>query len=115
MAESAVLHIPGLALLGRFIDLNAVLAAVLALYNHWGYALVVAGAWAEHSIFLGVIVPGGTLVSLGGAAARLGTLSLPWSITGGAAGMLGGSATDFWLGRAGVARFLLRTRFGPRL
>jgi membrane-associated protein len=100
---------------GRYVDLPALLGHILSLYDRYGYAFVFLGAWMEHSLLLGVIVPGGTLVSLGGAAARLGSLQLSLTIAVGALGMVAGAATDYWLGRSGLTAVLLRSRLGPRL
>jgi membrane protein DedA with SNARE-associated domain len=107
--------LPGLAFLAERIDLPAILAGILSLYDRYGYAVVFLGAWMEHTLLLGVIVPGGTLVTLGGAAARLGSLHLALTVAVGAAGMVAGAATDYWLGRSGLSAVLLRTRLGTRL
>ena len=107
--------LPGLEHLAQYVDVPGFLAAVLAAYDRFGYFLVFVGAWLEHSLLLGVVIPGGTLVSLGGASARLGTLQLPLTIAAGALGMVAGAATDYWLGRSGLARLLLASRLGPRL
>lgn len=107
--------LPGLLFLARFVDVGLVVRAVLSAYDRFGYLFVFLGAWMEHSIILGVLIPGGTLVSLGGAAARLGTLRLPLSMAAGSLGMFAGAATDYWLGRSGLERLLLRSRFGPRV
>ena len=107
--------LPWIGFLGRYVDLAAVLAAVLAAYDRFGYALVFLGAMLEHTVLLGLVIPGGTMVSLGGAAAKLGSLRLPLTIACGAAGILTGASIDYWLGRTGLLRLLLRTRFGPRL
>jgi membrane-associated protein len=107
--------IPLLELAARYVNVPEIIAAVLRAYDRFGYALVLVGAWMEHSILLGVVVPGGTLVSLGGAAARVGTLELPLTIGIGALGMVLGACTDYWIGRTGLARFLLSSRIGPRV
>lgn len=107
--------IPGLAFLARYVDVQGIVDALLAAYGTYGYMLVFLGAWMEHFILLGVIVPGGTMVSFGGAAARLGSLQLPLTIAFAALGMIAGASTDYWLGRWGLARLLLRSRLGPRV
>ena len=107
--------LPGLGALSDYVDLASFLGAVMAAYDRFGYLLVFVGAWMEHSLLLGIVIPGGTLVGLGGAAARLGSLDLPLTIATGGLGMLVGAATDYWLGRLGISRALLRSRFGPRL
>jgi membrane-associated protein len=114
-AQVTVPPLPGLAFLAERIDLPAILSAILSLYDQYGYAVVFLGAWMEHTLLLGVVVPGGTLVSLGGAAVRLGSLQLPLTIAVGAMGMVAGAATDYWLGRSGLSAVLLRTRLGARL
>ena len=114
-SQVTVPPLPGLAFLAERIDLPAILNAILALYDRYGYAVVFLGAWMEHTLLLGVVVPGGTLVTLGGAAARLGSLHLALTVAVGAAGMVAGAATDYWLGRSGLSAVLLRTRLGVRL
>jgi len=44
----------------------------------WGYFIVGAATFLENSVGAGVIVPGETLVIIGGFYARLGELSLAW-------------------------------------
>ncbi|MGH2368366.1 MAG: DedA family protein [Chloroflexota bacterium] len=107
--------IPGLALLARFVDLPALLDMLLAAYDRFGYLLVFFGALMEHSILLGLIIPGGTLVTIGGAAARLESLRLPLTMAVGALGMLSGACIDYWIGHSGLSRLLLRSRLGRRL
>src|SRR5688572_22467924 len=106
---------PALNLAAEHLDLTAIIAAVLGAYDRFGYALVLLSAWAEHSILLGVVIPGGTMVSFGGAAARVGTLQLPFTIGLAALGMVLGACTDYWIGRSGLARVLLSSRLGPRV
>ena len=43
----------------------------------WGYFLVGLATFLENSVGAGVIVPGETLVIVGGFSARIGTLWLP--------------------------------------
>jgi membrane protein DedA with SNARE-associated domain len=114
-SQVTVPPLPGLAFLGERIDLPAILNAVLSLYDRYGYAVVFLGAWMEHTLLLGVIVPGGTLVTLGGAAARLGNMQLAATVAVGVAGMVAGAATDYWLGRSGLSAVLLRSRLGTRI
>ena len=114
-SQVTVPPLPGLAFIGERIDLPAILNAVLSLYDRYGYAVVFLGAWMEHTLLLGVFVPGGTLVTLGGAAARLGSMQLVATVAVGAAGMVAGAATDYWFGRSGLSAVLLRTRLGARI
>ena len=58
----------------------------------WGYVIVGAGTFLENSIGAGVVVPGETMVVLGGFYARVGDLSLPWvALVACAGGVLGDS------------------------
>lgn len=60
-----------------------------ALVSHYGYAAVLVGTFLE----------GETILILGGVAAKLGYLSLPWVIAAAFAGTLAGDQLFFFLGR----------------
>lgn len=59
------------------------------LLNHYGYAALVVGTFLE----------GETILVLGGIAAKLGYLKLPWVIASAFAGTLAGDQLYFYLGR----------------
>jgi membrane protein DedA with SNARE-associated domain len=70
-------------------------------YDSWGYPLVLIAAALENTFLLTIIVPGGTMVLLGGVYARLGVLELPFVILVGWCGTFVGASIDYALGRWG--------------
>ncbi|MSQ43639.1 MAG: DedA family protein [Chloroflexi bacterium] len=88
-----------------------------ALGNH-SYLLVFFGSFLENTVVLGFLLPGGVAVALASAAGREVDASLPFLVALGAAGMCCGAVFDYWLGRIGAERVLLRPwvgRLGPYL
>lgn len=65
----------------------------------WGYAIVGAATFLENSVGAGIIVPGETVVIIGGFYARLGSLSLPVVAAAACAGAILGDNTGYLLGR----------------
>ena len=63
------------------------------------------GYWA---IFIGTFAEGETILILGGIAAKLGYLALPWVILAAFIGSLCGDQLFFYLGRTHSQRFLAR-------
>lgn len=94
---------------------NNILDFVKQQYATFGYLIVFLGAYFENTIFLGLILPGGSLVLLGAIYSSEGTMFLPLVILLGWLGMFLGNSTDFWLGRAGVIRLIEKTRFKDKL
>jgi membrane protein DedA with SNARE-associated domain len=95
--------------------LNHILEIVKQQYASFGYLIVFLGAYFENTIFLGLILPGGSLVLLGAVYAADGTLSLPLVLLLGWLGMALGNSTDYWLGRLGINNLIKKTRFSARL
>ncbi|HXF36162.1 MAG TPA: DedA family protein, partial [Actinomycetota bacterium] len=79
----------------------------------WGYLIVGLATFLENSVGAGVVVPGETLVIVGGFYARVGALSLPWVIAVSVAGAILGDNLGYLLGRR-FGRGLLE-RHGHRL
>jgi membrane protein DedA with SNARE-associated domain len=79
-------------------------------YAAYGYLIVLIFAYLENTIIMGLILPGGTFVILGGVFAAQGQLSLPLVILTGWVGMWLGTSTDYWIGRAGAWRLIEKTR-----
>jgi membrane protein DedA with SNARE-associated domain len=79
----------------------------------WGYLVVGLATFLENSIGAGVIVPGETLVLLGGVYAAIGDLWLPLVIVVVVVGAVLGDNVGFWIGRRYGRGFL--ERYGPRL
>jgi undecaprenyl-diphosphatase len=74
----------------------------------WGYMIVGLATFLENSVGAGVIVPGETLVIVGGFYARIGELWLPLVILVAATGAILGDNVGFWIGRRYGRGFLER-------
>jgi undecaprenyl-diphosphatase len=74
----------------------------------WGYVIVGAATFLENSVGAGVIVPGETLVILGGFYSRIGSLSLPIVIAVVCTGAVIGDNVGFFIGRRFGRGFLER-------
>jgi membrane protein DedA with SNARE-associated domain len=79
----------------------------------WGYLVVGLATLLENSIGAGVIVPGETLVLLGGVYAAVGDLWLPLVIVVVVVGAVVGDNVGYWIGRRYGRGFL--ERYGRRL
>ncbi len=79
----------------------------------WGYLIVGAATFLENSVGAGVIIPGETLVIIGGFYARIGNLWLPWVIVAALVGAVLGDNVGYLIGRR-YGRGLLE-RHGHRL
>ncbi len=79
----------------------------------WGYLIVSAATFLENSVGAGVIIPGETLVIIGGFYARIGNLWLPWVIVAALVGAVLGDNVGYLIGRR-YGRGLLE-RHGHRL
>jgi len=79
----------------------------------WGYLIVGAATFLENSVGAGVIVPGETLVIIGGFYARLGVLSLPWVAVAACVGAVLGDNVGYLIGRRYGRGFV--ERYGRRL
>ena len=73
----------------------------------WGYGIVFA-AFLENSVGAGVIVPGETLVIIGGFYARIGELWLPGVAFVAIVGAVLGDNLGYWIGRRYGRGFLER-------
>jgi undecaprenyl-diphosphatase len=65
----------------------------------WGYVIVGGATFLENSVGAGVIVPGETLVIVGGFYARIGELWLPGVATVAVVGAVLGDNLGYWIGR----------------
>jgi membrane protein DedA with SNARE-associated domain len=74
----------------------------------WGYLLVGTATFLENSVGAGVIVPGETLVILGGFYARRGELQLPWLMAIVCVAAIAGDNIGFLIGRRFGRGFLER-------
>lgn len=82
-------------------SLSEWIAILGGVYGAWGYPVIFLAATIENTFVLTWIVPGGTMVLLGGIYANLGELQLPWVILVGFAGTFSGASIDYALGRWG--------------
>lgn len=74
----------------------------------WGYLIVGLATFLENSVGAGVIVPGETLVILGGFYARIGNLSLPIVMAVVCSGAVVGDNLGYFIGRRFGRGFLER-------
>ncbi|HSJ49968.1 MAG TPA: DedA family protein [Actinomycetota bacterium] len=74
----------------------------------WGYVVVGAATLLENSVGAGVIVPGETLVIVGGFYARIGELWLPAVSLVAVTGAIVGDNIGYWIGRRYGRGFLER-------
>jgi membrane protein DedA with SNARE-associated domain len=74
----------------------------------WGYLIVFLATFLENSVGAGVIVPGETLVIIGGFYARLGELWLPAVSFVAVVGAVLGDNLGYWIGRRYGRGFLER-------
>jgi undecaprenyl-diphosphatase len=74
----------------------------------WGYLIVFVATFLENSVGAGVIVPGETLVIIGGFYARLGELWLPAVAFVAVVGAILGDNLGYWIGRRFGRGFLQR-------
>ncbi len=79
----------------------------------WGYAIVGLATFLENSVGAGVVVPGETLVIIGGFYARVGDLWLPLVAFVAVLGAVIGDNVGYWIGRRFGRGFL--ERHGPKL
>ena len=74
----------------------------------WGYVIVGTATFLENSVGAGVIVPGETLVIIGGVYAGLGSLWLPFVAAVAVLGAVAGDNVGYWIGRRYGRGFLER-------
>jgi membrane protein DedA with SNARE-associated domain/membrane-associated phospholipid phosphatase len=95
------------------IDLQQALEDVSSTLGSFTYVLVGLGAFAETGAFVGLVLPGETVVILGGAVAGQGETSIVLTIGVVWLGALTGDSVSFLLGRRLGRGFLLR--HGPKV
>ena len=74
----------------------------------WGYIIVALATFLENSVGAGVVVPGETLVIVGGFYSRIGHLWLPLVSFVAVAGAVLGDNLGYWIGRRYGRGFLER-------
>jgi membrane protein DedA with SNARE-associated domain/membrane-associated phospholipid phosphatase len=95
------------------IDLQQALEDVSSTLGSFTYVLVGLGAFLETGAFVGLVLPGETVVILGGAVAGQGETSIVLTIGVVWLGALTGDSVSFLLGRRLGRGFLLR--YGPKV
>jgi undecaprenyl-diphosphatase len=96
----------------QYVDLEQILEDVSEALGGWTYALVGLFAFAETGAFVGLLVPGETVMILGGAVAGQGATNLYLTIALAWFAAVAGDSTSFMVGRRLGREFLLR--HGPR-
>jgi len=96
----------------QYVDLEQILEDVSHALGSWTYALVGVFAFAETGAFVGLLVPGETVMILGGAVAGQGATDLYLTIALAWVAAVAGDTTSFFIGRRLGREFLLR--HGPR-
>jgi len=94
------------------VDLEALLSDVSRVLGDWTYALVGVFAFLETGAFVGLVVPGETVVILGGAVAGQGETSVVLTIAIVWVAAFAGDTVSFFIGRRLGRDFVLR--HGPR-
>jgi membrane protein DedA with SNARE-associated domain/membrane-associated phospholipid phosphatase len=95
------------------LDLQGLLEDISHTLGAWTYLLVGAFAFAETGAFVGLVVPGETVMLLGGAVAGQGAIDIYLLIAVAWFAAWAGDTTSFFLGRRLGREFVLR--HGPRV
>jgi undecaprenyl-diphosphatase len=115
IAAIALAVATGYYLLGRqlgHLDLHKLLEEISNTLGPWTYLLVGVFAFAETGAFVGLVVPGETVMLLGGAVAGQGAIDLYLLIAIAWFAAWAGDTTSFFVGRRLGRDFVLR--HGPR-
>jgi membrane protein DedA with SNARE-associated domain len=95
------------------IDLQGLLEDISNTLGAWTYLLVGVFAFAETGAFVGLVVPGETVMTLGGAVAGQGAINVYLLIAVAWFSAWAGDTTSFFLGRRLGREFVIR--HGPRV
>jgi undecaprenyl-diphosphatase len=85
-----------------------ILKLILPHFNHWGYYLLFLMTFLETSAFLGLLVPGESVVVIAGLLAARGTLNLGDAIWVASLGAIFGDTTGYFIGRRFGEGFFLK-------
>ena len=96
----------------NLVDIEKVLEDVSHALGAWTYLLVAGFAFAETGAFVGLVVPGETVMILGGATAGQGATDIYFLIGIAWVCAFAGDSTSFFVGRRLGREFLMR--HGPR-
>jgi len=100
------------------LPVNEWLEILRSFYDQYGYSIVFLGSLGENTAFLGLLLPGNSLVLLGALYAKLGTLNLGLVILWATLGTIIGYHIDFLFGRFVLSHAAARwstSRLGRRL
>lgn len=100
------------------LPVNEWLEILRSFYDQYGYSIVFLGSLGENTAFLGLLLPGNSLVLLGALYAKLGTLNLGLVILWATLGTIIGYHIDFLFGRFVLSHAAARwstSRLGQRL
>jgi undecaprenyl-diphosphatase len=111
-ATIAIAVVAAYVVFTQYVDLEKILEDVSEALGSWTYALVGVFAFAETGAFVGLLVPGETVMILGGAVAGQGATNLYLTIGLAWFAAVAGDSTSFFVGRRLGREFLLR--HGPR-
>lgn len=111
-AVAAAAVVAGYIVFTQYVDLEQILEDVSHALGSWTYALVGVFAFAETGAFVGLLVPGETVMILGGAVAGQGATDLYLTIALAWVAAVCGDSTSFFIGRRLGREFLLK--HGPR-
>jgi undecaprenyl-diphosphatase len=112
IAAGAVVVVVAYIAFTRLVDVEQVLKDVSEALGAWTYLLVGVFAFAETGAFVGLVVPGETVMILGGATAGQGDTNVFILIAIAWACAFAGDSTSFFIGRRLGRDFLMRN--GPR-
>jgi membrane protein DedA with SNARE-associated domain len=87
---------------------NKILTNLLPHLNHWGYYILFVMTFLETSAFLGLLVPGESLVGIAGLLASQGLLDIGDVIWIASLGAILGDTVGYFLGKRFGAAFFLR-------
>lgn len=86
---------------------------IIPFFSTWGYLIIGLAALVESVPLLGILVPGGTIVILGGVFASEAQLSIPFLIVSASLGAVIGDTISFSIGKKYGEEFLIK--YGPHI
>jgi len=87
---------------------EVIMTALMDLYLKYGYLIIFLGAFIESILLINLYIPGSTAVLLGAILASKGELSLALVIFAGATGALLAYTADYYMGKYGWYKLLVR-------
>ncbi|HUU40287.1 MAG TPA: bifunctional DedA family/phosphatase PAP2 family protein, partial [Desulfatiglandales bacterium] len=87
---------------------SKILAVLLPQFTHWGYYIIILITFLETSAFLGLLVPGETVVVMAGLLVTRGVLELGDVICAASLGAIMGDTVGYFIGRRFGKEFFLK-------